>query len=177
MFPPLPPPPRYQPGRDGPPYASWGRRLGAALLDLLLLLPFYALAVAGLVLAVSSSSTDPTTDELQFGASTAVGFAVMGLGYLGILGFQIWNQIFRQGRTGASLGKKWMSIRVISEETFQPTGPLMTFVRQLVHVVDSLPCYVGYLWPIWDDKKQTFADKIMKTVVVHDPDFTASPPA
>jgi uncharacterized RDD family membrane protein YckC len=27
---------------------------------------------------------------------------------------------------------------------------------------------VGYLWPFWDDKKQTFADKIMRTIVVDD---------
>jgi hypothetical protein len=35
--------------------------------------------------------------------------------------------------------------------------------------LDSLACYVGWLWPIWDSKRQTFADKIMKTVVVRQP--------
>ena len=25
---------------------------------------------------------------------------------------------------------------------------------------------IGFLWPIWDSKRQTFADKIMNTVVV-----------
>jgi uncharacterized RDD family membrane protein YckC len=30
-------------------------------------------------------------------------------------------------------------------------------------------CYVGYLWPLWDDKRQTFADKILGTVVVERP--------
>ncbi len=24
-------------------------------------------------------------------------------------------------------------------------------------------CYLGYLWPLWDKKKQTFADKIFGT--------------
>ncbi|MDQ1539752.1 MAG: hypothetical protein QOH29_478, partial [Actinomycetota bacterium] len=27
--------------------------------------------------------------------------------------------------------------------------------------------YLGYLWPLWDSKRQTFADKILKTVVVN----------
>ena len=31
---------------------------------------------------------------------------------------------------------------------------------------DSIPGYLGYLWPIWDSRKQTFADKIMSTFVV-----------
>jgi hypothetical protein len=25
---------------------------------------------------------------------------------------------------------------------------------------------MGYLWPLWDDKRQTFADQVMKTVVI-----------
>jgi hypothetical protein len=27
---------------------------------------------------------------------------------------------------------------------------------------------VGYLWPLWDDKRQTFADQVMKTVVIEE---------
>jgi len=33
----------------------------------------------------------------------------------------------------------------------------------------SLLCYLGWFWPIWDRKRQTFADKIMRTVVVIQP--------
>jgi len=43
----------------------------------------------------------------------------------------------------------------------------MSFLRQLVHILDSLACYIGWLWPLWDAKSQTFADKIMNTVVVN----------
>jgi hypothetical protein len=35
-----------------------------------------------------------------------------------------------------------------------------------MHWVDQMACYVGYLWPLWDNKRQTFADKIMGTVCV-----------
>jgi hypothetical protein len=41
----------------------------------------------------------------------------------------------------------------------------MAFVRDLAHIVDSLACYLGWLWPLWDAKRQTFADKLVKTVV------------
>ena len=40
------------------------------------------------------------------------------------------------------------------------------FIRDLVHILDGM-AYVGYLWPLWDEKKQTFADKIMRTIVVN----------
>ncbi len=41
----------------------------------------------------------------------------------------------------------------------------MTFVRQIAHVLDFLPCFLGYLWPAWDREKRTFADMIMETRV------------
>ena len=40
-----------------------------------------------------------------------------------------------------------------------------TFLRQLCHYLDGA-VYIGYLWPLWDPMRQTFADKLMKTVVI-----------
>jgi hypothetical protein len=48
-------------------------------------------------------------------------------------------------------------------------GGGMCFFRQLAHYVDSLACYLGWLWPLWDARHQTLADKIMGTVVVIQP--------
>ena len=42
----------------------------------------------------------------------------------------------------------------------------MSFLRQLAHVVDSLVCYLGWLWPLWDGRNQTLGDKIVGTVVI-----------
>ena len=41
-----------------------------------------------------------------------------------------------------------------------------SFARDICHILDSLACYIGWLFPIWDAKRQTFADKIVKTVVI-----------
>ena len=35
-----------------------------------------------------------------------------------------------------------------------------------INIVNAIPCYLGYLWPLWDAKRQTFADKIMSTYVI-----------
>ena len=40
----------------------------------------------------------------------------------------------------------------------------MAFVRDLCHIIDQVICYIGYLFPLWDAKRQTLADKIMTTV-------------
>ncbi len=56
---------------------------------------------------------------------------------------------------------------LIGEPTGQPIGPLNAFLRDLVHILDGI-AYIGYLWPLWDEKRQTFADKLMKTVVIDD---------
>jgi uncharacterized RDD family membrane protein YckC len=77
-----------------------------------------------------------------------------------------YNRWMIEGRTGQSLGKRVTKIRLIGEETMAPVGALNAFVRDLVHILDALTV-VGYLWPRWDDKKQTFGDKIMKTLVIN----------
>ena len=103
---------------------------------------------------------------MSFGKiADALGALIAVVGYLGILAFVIWNQIIVQGNTGQSIGKKQIGIKLISEQTGQPLGPLMNFVRQIAHVLDSI-CMIGYLWPLWDPKKQTFADKIMTSIVI-----------
>ncbi|MFI5845639.1 RDD family protein [Catenuloplanes sp. NPDC051500] len=151
----------YGGGYQGPAsYASWFHRVGAALVDGLIVLPFSILAS---VLGGSFSTTvDPNTGIATPGTPNALYFIFIALGGL----LSIYNSIWLQGRTGQSWGKKALGIKLISENDGQPIGPLLVFVRGICHILDTLPCYVGYLWPIWDDKNQTFADKIMKTVVV-----------
>ena len=78
----------------------------------------------------------------------------------------IWNYGYRQGTTGSSIGKSVLKFKVVSEKTWQPIGFGMSIVRQIAHIVDSLVCYIGYLFPLWDAKRQTLADKIMTTVCV-----------
>jgi uncharacterized RDD family membrane protein YckC len=85
---------------------------------------------------------------------------------LGGLGWTIYNRWITAGRTGQSWGKRVMKIRLLSEQTGAPIGPLNAFLRDLVHTIDGLAFYIGYLWPLWDEKRQTFADKLMTTIIV-----------
>ncbi|MET1075952.1 MAG: RDD family protein [Umezawaea sp.] len=134
-------------------YAEWGQRLIGGLID------FAAPAVVFyvLVFAIGGASRDATVVLL-----TSL------VGYVALIGYMGYNSWYLQGTTGQSFGKKVAKIRLIKEETGQPVGFANAFVRHLCHVVDALPCYVGFFAPLWEVKKQTWADKIMGTVVVNE---------
>jgi uncharacterized RDD family membrane protein YckC len=149
-------------------YASWISRVAAYLIDGLLG------AVAGLPLWVGYgiliANTTTTTDANGVRSTHMSGgggaLILILFGLLTSAAFWIWNVCIRQGRTGATIGKGVLAIRLLGYSG-QPIGAGMSFVRQLAHILDSLACYVGWLWPLWDARKQTFADKITSTVVVN----------
>jgi uncharacterized RDD family membrane protein YckC len=155
-------PPPYQPypAQPGysPPaveYANWGQRVGAYLIDALCA---GAPAAIGAAFGIHRTVVDGLP-QLSIGAVYYV-FALIGLGV------QIYNRWVLAGRTGQSWGRKALGIRLVGQATGQPIGAGMAFVRDLAHVLDALPCYIGFLFPIWDQQRQTFADKVVKTLVV-----------
>lgn len=40
----------------------------------------------------------------------------------------------------------------------------MSMIGQIMHIVDEVVFFIGTLNPLWDPKRQTPADKIMRTV-------------
>lgn len=157
-------------GQGSAPYAHWGKRVGAYLIDALVTALAYIPAVIGLVIMTSglSATTDSTGRAVTTGSINPVGLVILILGIVVYLGFVIWNFFIKQGRTGYTIGKGVLGIKLVGEATNQPIGAGMAFVRQIVHILDSF-CFVGYLWPLWDAKRQTFADKILNTVVLDQP--------
>lgn len=88
-----------------------------------------------------------------------------GLVWLVALGWGFYNA-YLNGETGQSFGKKTVGLKLVGEQTGQVIGGGSGIVRMLCHIIDGAICYIGYLFPLWDAKKQTIADKIMKTVVI-----------
>jgi len=158
------------------PLAGWGSRVGASLIDALVAmvpLVVYVVGIPFLVQGLPNQSFDTGTGTYHRsgpgnGAFIAVGVLLMVVGLLASFAVLLWNRVFRQGRTGQSIGKRALGIRLVEERTGQPPGAGMTFVRELAHVLDGF-FYIGYLWPLWDEKRQTFADKVVGTVVTTPP--------
>ncbi|MFJ4830517.1 RDD family protein [Streptomyces sp. NPDC088747] len=132
-----------QPGYGAqPPYANWGQRFLGTLVDMLVFAVPYILVIVG--------KDTP---------------ALVAIGFIAIIGIAIW-QLIQEGRTGQTLGKKALGIRLVREIDGRPMGVGMAFVRRLAHFLDSFACYLGWLWPAWDAKKQTFADKVCSSIVI-----------
>lgn len=176
--PPAPPPPPSSPpppggygAAPGPErpyspwgtYAEWGPRALGLLID-------YGIGVGGW-LAIWIVA-------LILGAiSNALFVIVILLGGLALTAFHIWIAV-QVGQTGASPGMRVIGLRCVGKTTGQPIGGGLGFVRSLAHIIDSLICYIGWLFPLWDREKQTIADKVMSTVVVEAPKqpFSLTPP-
>ncbi|WNI32091.1 RDD family protein [Streptomyces sp. ITFR-6] len=140
------------PGMGMPPPAHWGERVGAWMLDLMIIVaPMYALGFVDIVRSDDPANADPGP------------FFAVGVAYFLFMGFY---QLYREGRYGQTTGKKVLRISVHRQADGATLGFGMAFVRKLAHIVDSLPCYLGWLWPLWDVRRQTFADKMCSTVVI-----------
>ncbi len=138
----------------GAPLADWPKRALGGLIDYVA-----AGVVISVIVAVISAGSD------TFGQIVR-GLLVLGWGYL-YLGY-------KSGTTGITLGRSIAKTKLISEETGQPIGAGMGILRQFAHIIDGIICGIGWLFPLWDSKKQTIADKLMKTVVI---DNSADPNA
>jgi uncharacterized RDD family membrane protein YckC len=143
-------------------FAAWHERFLAYVIDVGPLVILY------FVLAFFDPDTEMYSAADPGRSSSGVSVEVSGLPaalhlFVTIAWF-VYNWLIRQGSTGQTVGKKVMDIAVL-DASHRPIGPGMTFVRQIAHVLDFVPCFLGYLWPAWDREKRTFADMIMETRV------------
>jgi uncharacterized RDD family membrane protein YckC len=144
----------YIPNQDQ--LASWGHRALSALIDYL---PISILSSAN----YSSISTD-YYGNLSINANpVGVILSLVGFAYL------IYNTVYLGGTTGVTLGRRVAKTKLVRRSTGLPIGPGLAFLRHLAHLVDSLICLIGWLFPLWDVKRQTLADKIVDTIVINEP--------
>ena len=120
--------------------ASFGRRLGAFVIDLILL---------GIVNGI-----------IRLIAGQDVSFGV------GIVLWLAYFTYFEGSDTGQTLGKRALGIRVYDFAGGAAIGFGRGFVRAIMKYVSLIPCGLGYLWMLWDKEKQTWHDKLATTVVV-----------
>ncbi|WP_328360053.1 RDD family protein [Mycobacterium sp. NBC_00419] len=149
-------------------YTSWVTRAVAWIIDYI---PYMIVVGIGYGIEAATQETACVTDSSEYNlgefcatGNSTLGVAAFSLSVLVGLAYLLWNYGYKQGTTGSSIGKSIMKFKVVSEKTGQPIGFGLSIVRQLAHIVDAIICYIGYLFPLWDAKRQTLADKIMTTV-------------
>lgn len=132
------------------PYASYGSRFVAYLLDWLLLIMILFLVIGVLALFVDTRNED----------FIAIGTMLCAFTLLFSYFCYFWTQ---QG--GQTLGQKLMKIRVIRRNG-QPLSLGRAIARVFGYWVNGFVFSLGWLWPLWDEQKQGWHDKIADTVVV-----------
>ena len=74
------------------------------------------------------------------------------------------NRAILPAIVGWSLGRALLGIDVVQQDgTAVGLGRLM--LRELAHLLDTLSVFVGWLWPLWDSRRRTFADLLLQTEV------------
>ena len=143
------PPADWRPDGPSGPRASFGRRLVASLVDGILLGVAY-----GILLVI-------------FDENAALGISLIA----GI----VYYTLLEGGASGQTLGKKALGIRVVDFNTGGAIGYGRAAIRYLGRIVSQIPCFLGYLWMLWDKEKQTWHDKFATSVVVPESYYPVSP--
>jgi uncharacterized RDD family membrane protein YckC len=131
-----------------PPLASFVRRLAAHLLELVWVLP-----LSFLLVLVSTS--------LRGGPPSALADAmIQAIVALVILLFWVTRQ--------ATPGKMWLRLRIVDAATGGDAPFPRLVLRYVGYLLSALPLGLGFLWMLWDPRRQTWHDKLARTVVLHD---------
>ena len=67
---------------------------------------------------------------------------------------------------GQTPGKMMLGLRVVRTNG-RPVGWGRAFLRWIGYYISSIPFGLGYLWALWDPKRQAWHDKIAGTVVIY----------
>jgi uncharacterized RDD family membrane protein YckC len=152
------------PGSAGNQPAAVGPRILAYLIDGLI--PGGLVLIGYILFGVFAVGGAATNSQGAATAGAGIGALLLLLLCAAAFAFVIYNQIFLVVKNnGQTVGKKKMKIRIVKED-----GSPMTygdaFLRNIVGYLISSICALGFIWALFDERKQGFHDKIFKTLVV-----------
>lgn len=141
---------------SGPP-ASWPSRAAALGIDVLV----GTGVIAAQVLVAWSAA--PRT-WLWWVCVAGAGIVVLAMAV---------NRLLLPVVTGWTLGRALLGIRVqrsvgrsVGRSDARDPGPWRLLGRDAAHLLDTAPVLLGWLWPLWDSRRRTFADMLTRTEVV-----------
>lgn len=126
-------------------FAPFRLRVGALVIDLLILVP-------GLLIGMINFF------GLLFASDNFLNLTIV-----------LWLiQIYLIYRTRATLGKKIFRLKVLSEDGNKPSFIRILLRESFGKLVSTAHFGLGFFWSIWDQKHQTWHDKIFRTQVISD---------
>lgn len=132
-------------------YAGFWRRVGAYLLDALLL------GVLSFVLLLMAYGTTYMEDPNAYWGPMQ---ALISYGLPPALVLLFWTQ---KSRTP---GKMAVAATIVDAQTGAKPSTKQFVIRYVAYIVSALPLCLGFLWIVFDSRKQGWHDKLAGTVVV-----------
>ena len=133
-------------------FAGFWRRLGGGLIDGLILSSPW---IAGELILVTA---------LVVNSSLVAVVAVVGMLLGGIGLIVVYCQ--KVSETGQSWGGEVLGLYIVGAEDGQTVAPARVFWRGVARLLSALVFYLGFFWMLWDDRRQTWHDKLARTVVL-----------
>jgi uncharacterized RDD family membrane protein YckC len=159
-------------------YAGFGSRLGAYLIDGVVITLMFVPAIIAIVAGPKKISTcsidssgnvtigDPINGICEVPSGGTIAAAVL-LGLVAAVGMFLYHAKLEGGPSGQTLGKKALGIKVVDATSGGPIGAGRAIGRFLfAALISGNLCYLGFLWNIWDKRKQTWHDKVVNSVVI-----------
>lgn len=128
--------------------ASWPARAGAFAVDVLL-----GAAVIATMALLSLSAPQRGWLWWVFTVAAVLVFVLMAV-----------NRLLLPTITGWSLGRALFGIAVRKRDG-STVGLARLAARDLAHLLDTTALFIGWLWPLWDGRRRTFADLLLRTEV------------
>ncbi len=126
--------------------APWATRSGALALDIL---PGVVLLATAMLVALSVP------------LHSTWWWVCVCTGAVAIL-LTAFNRLLLPVVSGQSLGRAVFGITVVRRNG-DAVGPWWLLLRDLAHLLDTAAVLSGWLWPLWDSRRRTFADMLART--------------
>jgi Mce-associated membrane protein len=128
--------------------ASWAARAGAFMVDV-----FVGVAVIA-TMALLWQTASPQ-DWVWWVLATVIALTIVSMAV---------NRLLLPTITGWSLGRALFGIAVRQRDG-SAVGVVRLLGRDLAHLLDTAALFLGWLWPLWDRRRRTFADLLLGTEV------------
>jgi uncharacterized RDD family membrane protein YckC len=148
-----------------PLYAGWGTRLGGWLIDAVIL--FVVQAILGRLFRHVNALT-LHIESTRNGVVHHTTFSFIALGVTTLVAIA-YTTILCGGPRGQTVGMIAVGVRVVRDDTQNVLGYGLALGRSALEQVFRYTVVVwllDMLFPLWDQKRQTLHDKIVKTVVI-----------
>ncbi|MDN4521849.1 RDD family protein [Mycolicibacterium sp. jd] len=125
---------------------TWAARGGALALDIL---PGAALLATAALVALSV----PLRSTFWWVCVSIGAVAALSTAF---------NRLVLPAITGQSLGRAVFGITIVRRDG-AAVGAWWLLLRDVAHLLDTAAVFVGWLWPLWDPRRRTFADVLLRT--------------